>query len=53
MAKDGGAGQLIEATHDAWKSRSHKQPVAIEKLFDRLPPHSIEAEMALFGSMIL
>lgn len=26
---------------------------AVGKLFDRLPPHSLEAEMALLGSMIL
>ncbi len=26
---------------------------ALDRLFDRLPPHSIEAEMALLGSMII
>ena len=25
----------------------------LQKLFDRLPPHSLEAEMSLLGSMIL
>ena len=27
--------------------------VELGKLFDKLPPHAIEAEMALLGSMIL
>ena len=33
--------------------RMRAAPVEIQKLFDLLPPHSPEAEMALLGSMIL
>lgn len=33
--------------------REHAPNIDLERLFDRLPPHSIEAEMALLGSMIL
>ena len=31
----------------------NRPSVDIQRLFDRLPPHSLEAEMALLGSMIL
>lgn len=34
-----------------WRER--RPPVSTEKLFDRLPPHSLEAEMSLLGSMLL
>ncbi|HEX8877800.1 MAG TPA: replicative DNA helicase [Phycisphaerales bacterium] len=30
-----------------------RPPVSTEKLFDRLPPHSLEAEMSLLGSILL
>ncbi len=30
-----------------------RPPVDVRKLFDRLPPHALEAEMSLLGSMIL
>jgi replicative DNA helicase len=33
--------------------RGRPRPEPLAKLFDRLPPHSIEAEMSLLGSMIL
>ncbi len=33
--------------------RDQKVLVSVEKLFDRLPPHSLESEMSLIGSMIL
>lgn len=33
--------------------RPRPAPIEIQKLFDLLPPHSPEAEMALLGSMIL
>jgi replicative DNA helicase len=33
--------------------RPRAAPIEIQKLFDLLPPHSPEAEMALLGSMIL
>lgn len=35
------------------ESRPRFEPGALGKLFDRLPPHSLEAEMALLGSLIL
>lgn len=34
-----------------WRER--RPPVSTEKLFDRLPPHSLEAEMSLLGSILL
>ncbi|MBL8874234.1 MAG: replicative DNA helicase [Phycisphaerae bacterium] len=34
-----------------WRER--RPPVSTEKLFDRLPPHSLEAEMSLLGSIML
>ena len=33
--------------------KDQKVLMSIEKLFDRLPPHSLESEMSLLGSMIL
>ncbi|HED53058.1 MAG TPA: hypothetical protein ENJ00_02510, partial [Phycisphaerales bacterium] len=33
--------------------RDQRVMVNVDKLFDRLPPHSLEAEMSLLGSMIL
>lgn len=33
--------------------RDDRVMMSVDKLFDRLPPHSIEAEMSLLGSMIL
>ncbi|MBI1367812.1 MAG: replicative DNA helicase [Planctomycetes bacterium] len=37
------------------RTRQHFEPQRIEigKLFDKLPPHSIEAEMSLIGSLIM
>lgn len=37
----------------AKRGRDRRAPVDTSKLFDRLPPHSVESEMALLGSMIL
>lgn len=33
--------------------RELRDPAEVGKLFDRLPPHSLEAEMALLGSMMI
>jgi len=33
--------------------RRQERKVSVDKLFDRLPPHSLEAEMSLLGSLIL
>ncbi|MEM1211408.1 MAG: replicative DNA helicase [Planctomycetota bacterium] len=33
--------------------RSDRRPIELGKLFDKLPPHALEAEAALLGSMIL
>lgn len=33
--------------------RDQRVLVSVDKLFDRLPPHSLESEMSLLGSMIL
>jgi len=35
------------------KRRGAEAAVKLDKLFDKLPPHSIEAEMSLLGSMLL
>lgn len=35
------------------KGRNTPEPVQLGKLLDALPPHALEAEMALLGSMIL
>jgi replicative DNA helicase len=44
-AQEGGGGGK------PWRER--RPPVSTEKLFDRLPPHSLEAEMSLLGSIML
>ncbi len=38
---------------DQGSSNRRRPPAELGKLFDKLPPHSIEAEMSLLGSMIL
>ena len=44
MSEQGGSGR---------GRRDQRVMVNVDKLFDRLPPHSLEAEMSLLGSMIL
>lgn len=40
-------------TEDRFQPRRRREQVPVGKLFERLPPHSIEAEMALLGSVII
>ncbi|MFG0274065.1 MAG: replicative DNA helicase [Phycisphaerales bacterium] len=49
QAEQTGVGQQIE------RKGAGKRPARVDlaRLFDRLPPHSLEAEMSLLGSMIL
>jgi replicative DNA helicase len=49
QAENTGVGQQIE------RKQAGRRPARVDlaRLFDRLPPHSLEAEMSLLGSMIL
>ena len=40
---------MIRPMHD----RPRQAPIELGRLFDKLPPHSVEAEAALLGAMIL
>ncbi len=41
------------STATSYSGRSPQSPPSLGKLFDRLPPHAVEAEMSLLGAMIL
>lgn len=49
--QDGGGGGGEGRPGRNWRER--RPPVSTEKLFDRLPPHSLEAEMSLLGSILI
>lgn len=48
------AGNESTAEFKPWRGKGDRRPpVNVDKLFDRLPPHSVEAEMSLLGSILL
>lgn len=49
----GGGSAAIQPQRGSWAGRGRPVVVPVGKLFDKEPPRSIEAEMALLGAMIL